>query len=463
MRTIGIDLAVKADHRAVVVDEQGRFLTPVLKVATRAAALAQLLTQARAGAPACPLSAVLEPTGMAWFPVAVYLLRQGVTVYLVKCQQVAALRRYYRCQAKSDRIDARVLAKLPLHSPETLHALRLRAGAAVACQRGCVQAERWERQITASKTRFKALLRFAWPGIETVFNDLYAVEVRWFGQHWLNPAAVLQAGVAAIQLAWQESGPNPADSGAWVPALVALAHEVVALYGPASPYLDFDLLQAEVQRDLAGLAYLETQQATLRRQTLRPLYFQLHPERYLETLRGVGLDSATVYASFIGDPARFASLRQFQGWAGMTPKSKESAEVEAKGMHISHAGPRLIRKYAFLDADVARQWDPQFAALYYDQMVHKGKHHTQALCTCATHLLDRVLVVLRNHRPYALRDVDGTPVTAEQARTIIAEKYTVPDEVRRRKTKRYRQARRDQRAEKKQKREIAPTQARSKP
>jgi hypothetical protein len=48
-----------------------------------------------------------------------------VKVYLVNSQQVADLRRFYRKYAKSDRIDARVLARLPIVNPEKLHALQL--------------------------------------------------------------------------------------------------------------------------------------------------------------------------------------------------------------------------------------------------------------------------------------------------------------------------------------------------
>jgi len=463
MRILGIDLAVKAEHRAVVVDERGRFVTPVLKVTTRAEDLERLLVRAREGAPRCKLCAVMEPTGMAWFPVAVYLVRKGVTVYLVNSQAVIDLRRVYHRHAKSDRIDTRVLAQLPLHDPELLHPLKFGGAVALACQRGCAQLDRWTRQIAAIKNRLKASLRFAWPGIETVFTDLYAVKARWFAEHWLDPHAVLRAGGPRLQQAWQESGLNPEDSGAWVPALVALAEQVVALYGPKPLYLDFELLQAEVQRDLVLLAYLETQANALRLKTVRPLYRQLQPDRLLETIPGVGQDGAAVYASFVGCADRFDSARLFRGWSGMVPQSKESAEVESKGLPINHAGPRLIKKYAFLDAEVARQWDPQVAARYFDQMVNKGKHHHQAICACATHLLDRVFVVLRDHKPYEVRDVDGQPVTPDEARRVITQKYTVPEEVRRRTTKRHRQARRDQRAEKKQKREEARTGVRSKP
>jgi hypothetical protein len=329
---------------------------------------------------------------------------------------------------------------------------------ALACQRGRSQLDRWARQIAASKNRLKASLRFAWPGIETVFADLYALKARWFAEHWLDPQAVLRAGVPRLQQAWHESGLKPGDSRAWAPALVALAQDVIALYGPEPRYLDFELLQAEVQRDLALLAYLETQA-----ETVRPLYRQLQPDRLLETIPGVGQDGAAGDTSFVGCVDRFDSARLFRGWSGMVPQSKESAEVESKGLPINHAGPRLIKKYAFLDAAVARQWDLQVAALYYDQLVNKGKHHNQAICARATHLLDRVYVVLRDHKSYEVRDVDGQPVTVEEARTIIAEKYVVPKEVRRRTTKRDRQGRRDQRAEKKQKREEARTGVRSKP
>jgi hypothetical protein len=82
------------------------------------------------------------------------------------------------------------------------------------------------------------------------------------------------------------------------------------------------------------------------------------------------------------------------------------------------------------------------------QMVHKGNHHCQAVCACATHLLDRVRAVLRDGRPYELCDIDGTPLTWQEARAIIAERYHVPEEVRK--------ARRDKYAERKRKRRSPP-------
>jgi hypothetical protein len=225
---------------------------------------------------------------------------------------------------------------------------------------------------------------------------------------------------------------------------------VLKLYGPDA--LDYTLLQQEVCREQRILALLEDHADIVWKQTIRPLYRQLHPTRQLESLYGVGEESAAVLTSFIGRVERFPNNRKFRGWHGLVPESRQSGQAESKGLSISQAGPDLVKKYAYLDADVARRYDPQIAAVYYEQMVSKGNHHNQAVCACATHLLDRVRTILLQDRPYELRDVDGSPVTPQEARTIIAERYTVPDEVRRRNNRRARKRRADQQAEHKQKR-----------
>ena len=228
------------------------------------------------------------------------------------------------------------------------------------------------------------------------------------------------------------------------------AHDALhGVYGSDGQFLDFEQQQAEVQRDQVWLTWLEQQHHTLRLRTVRSLYRAVHPSRNLETLKGVGQDSAAVYVSFIGDPRRFSSTRLFHGWTGLVPDSEQSAESEAKGLHLSQAGPDLIKKFAYLDAEIARRYDPQIAAIYYDQIMHKGKHHKQAVCACATHLLDRVLAVLRHDKPYVVRDTDGTALSGQQARAMIVERYSVPGEVRQRTNKRNRRMRAEQRAERK--------------
>ena len=446
-RIIGIDLAIEAKHKAVVLDQdRNEFVSSVLSFHTDPADLAHVLTVARQGATdPVRVLAVLEATGMAWFSVGTYLASQGVEVYRVNGQQVAELRHIYQRRAKSDRIDARVLARLPLLYPERLHRLHLPVGPQLALQRAVREAARLTEMITATKNRLRATDQLAWPSLPDIVPP-YSARAFWLRAHWYHPWQVLAAGEDALVQAWTEASPTqPADT-TWLKALLPLAQRIVELYG-APDCLDYEQLQTQLQREQAHLQTWQQQRHDLRLHTIRPLYRQLHPQRHLETIRGIGQDSAAVYIAFIGDIQRFPTIPDFRGWSGMLPFSAQSAQAQAQGLHITKAGPDLLKAAAFLNAHVARQWDPQLAALYYRQIVEFGKHHNQATCACATHLLNRIYTILKEERPYQLRDVDGTPISVQQARDICLKRYHVPQTVRQHNNHRIRQARTEQHAE----------------
>ncbi len=447
MRTIGIDLGVTAPHKAMVADERGQFVSSLLSFHSDWRDLERVVASARVGVASDePLQAVMEPTGMAWFTVATGLSQLGVTpIYLVNGRKVHDLRKFYKRHSSSDRISARVLAKMPVVDAESLYPLELPTAGQLTCQRGCKELDRLETLTTAIQNRLRDTDRFAWPGLEErVFKDIFSPAARWFRSHWYDPAQVVAAGAGEIRRG-ATVVVEAKDDLSWVEELVRLASELVKLYRPER--LDYRSLQQEVERDQRRLASFEQEADGLWQDTVRPAYHQLHPSRHLESLYGVGERSGAVYASFIGRVGRFPDQPHFRGWHGLVPDSRQSGESESQGLHVSQAGPDPVKKFAYLGADVARHYDPQIAALYYDQMVNKGKSHAQAVCACATHLLDRVRIILLEDRPYELRDVDGTPVTPEQARIIIAEHYTVPDEVRARRKRRARQERAAQRAE----------------
>lgn len=453
MRILGIDLAVTASHRAILADERGRFIGRLVKFRTCQADLERVYALARRGmAPDEPLAVVMEATDIVWYAVAIFFQQRGATVYLVNPRMSADLAHFYQRYAKSDRLSAQTLVRLLVVKPEKLHPW-VRLGADhLALQRGCKELDRLTTQASAIQNRLRSADHLGWPDLHRrVFADPFSAAARWFRDHFYDPRRVVEAGVAGLRQAWQKAEAYDGDKD-WIEPLLTLAQEVLSLYGKEGDYLDYEALADEVRREQRRLAELEADARFVRLNVTRPRYRQLHPSRNLETIKGVGQDGAAVYVAFAGDPKRFTTNRAFRGWSGMVPYSDQSGEREGKGLHITQAGPDLVKKYAFLQAETARRWDPQIAAIYHDQMVNKGKHHTQAVCACATHLLDRILVVLAEDRPYKLRDVDGTPVTDQQAQAIIAEHYTVPDEVRQRNNHRARRERAERQAERKEER-----------
>jgi transposase len=453
VRIIGIDLATKAKHRAIIANERSRFISPLLKFDTQLADLERVWARALHGArPEEELVVVMEATDINWYPVAVYFAQRGATVHVVNPRLSADLGRFYKRHARSDRLSAKVLARLPLVSPDSVYPLVLSGAGYLALQRACQELDRLTVQISAHKNRLQAIDRLGWPGLKRrVFPSPAGVITRWFREHFYDPQRVVVAGVEGLRQAWRAADVYNEDE-TWIEPLLALAQERLTLYGDQGAYVDYEALSDEVCREQRRLAAVEVDAHEVRIHITRPRYRRLHPSRHLETMPGVGQDGAAVYTALVGAPVRFACNRAFRGWSGMVPRSRQSGESESKGLPLSQAGPNLIKKYAYLDADAARKTDPQIAAIYYDQMVHKGKHHTQAVCACATHLLDRVRIILTEDRPYELRDVDGTPLTREQARAIVAERYTVPDEVRQRNSRRARRERAEEEAEREEER-----------
>jgi hypothetical protein len=103
---------------------------------------------------------------------------------------------------------------------------------------------------------------------------------------------------------------------------------------------------------------------------------------------------------------------------------------------MSKAGPSLLRTTFYRAADTARRQDPQLARIYYVQMTERGANHLKACCVVAGHLAERAWAVLHRGTPHVVCDNNGNPVTAQEAKRIIAERWTVPEEVRKRRRSR---------------------------
>ena len=115
----------------------------------------------------------------------------------------------------------------------------------------------------------------------------------------------------------------------------------------------------------------------------------------------------------------------------MIPRVNQSGNTETRA-GITKQGDPGLRRDIWFAAELARHQDPQLAAKYYRLIVERRLHHYSAVCHLATTLLTRIAACWRNGQTYIVRDVDGRPVTLEQARAIIAERYTIPPEHRRR-------------------------------
>jgi len=169
---------------------------------------------------------------------------------------------------------------------------------------------------------------------------------------------------------------------------------------------------------------------------LEQLYRELHPSDNLRTIPGVGEHTAPTFLATVGDPARFRSQSAFANYSGVVSAAKQSADAEAKGLRMTKAGPDIMKWALYQSGQIGRRYGPQLTWVYYREMVHYGKNHKQAMGAVMSHMGARVLAVLREDRPYELRDIDGRPTTSEEARKLILLNYQVPEEIKRERRRR---------------------------
>ena len=136
----------------------------------------------------------------------------------------------------------------------------------------------------------------------------------------------------------------------------------------------------------------------------------------------------------MGRPGRFPNASAFKAFTGLTPQADQTGQADRKHQPMTKAGPRALRSQLVQSADTARKLDPQLAAAYHARMTQRGATHRKALCVVAARLAGRAWLAFARGEPYVVCDLDGQPVTAAQAKQLIAERFTVPAEVRRRRS-----------------------------
>jgi transposase len=364
---------------------------------------------------------------------------------MVPSEQSADLRAYYSKHTKTDRLDAELLARLPVLHPDGLHP-ETANGPGDALKRAVKIRSGLVHRRSACMHRLDALLEILGPDwVAALGSDMTQTAFRFLVQ-WAHPHRVKRLGRARLARWFQTQtrkswGPRRADE------VVSAAEATLALWGDEG--LDWDELAADISAEASIALELSTQIARLDHR-IHDLYCEIDPDGIVMSAPGVGKILAAQILGRLGDPHRFTSLAAARSFSGLVPRRNASGLTDFGG-GPSKQGDACLRQALFSAADHARKSDPTLAARYQRLMLDTGRHHNSAVCTIATVLFTRIVSCLRNGVPYQLVDIDGTPITAEQGRSIVAERYQIPDEIRAARrlvsNQRSRQPRRDERAQ----------------
>jgi len=290
---------------------------------------------------------------------------------------------------------------------------------------------RLSADIGRRKNRIRALAQALVPTIGAALGeglnhtDLAVLE------RYADPRALLAAGPARLRrlIATTSRGQLGA---AKAQALRTAAAEAVALWdGDSAAALDD--LAAEVASQVRLVRAAEAERT--RHQHARDTALaHVDPAGLAASLPGLGPVGTAQLVATMGRPGRFPNAGAFKAFTGLTPRANQTGQTDRKHQPMTKAGPRALRSQLIQSADTARKLDPQLAAVYHAQMTQRGATHRKALCVVAARLAERAWLTFARGEPYVVCDLDGQPVTPDQAKHLIAEHFTVPTEVRRRRS-----------------------------
>jgi transposase len=309
---LGIDLACRSDHQASLADERGEFIWSGWRFRTTPADLERLWAKLPDDA---VVVAVIEPTRNAWVPVAAWLRARGAKVVLVPPEQSADLRDYYNKHTKTDRLDSRVLARLPLLHPEGLRTID-DLGPGESLRRAVRHRSSLVKRRASAGLRLDALVELLGPAWADVLGSGdYNKTALAVLERYADPRALKKLGRKRLTTLMIRS-----SRGAWREAkadeLLAAADETLELW--AAGGLDFAELADDIAAEVRVIAAFDAEIAAVE-DRIDSLYDDVDPAGIVRSAPGIGVTLAAGILGRTGDLRRFANLAGVRSFSPGSP------------------------------------------------------------------------------------------------------------------------------------------------
>ncbi|GJG88789.1 IS110 family transposase [Gemmatimonadetes bacterium T265] len=419
MMYLGFDIG-KRWHDAALLDGDGELVWQARFAPTRSG-LTQLAARL-ADVPPADVQVGLEATGVYWLTLHAWLQQWGApTVRVLNPLQTRAFRNANLRGAKTDRIDAVVIARLLHWGGKRLasHAVPedRQAAAREISRLRTEMVELRARQLTKLHTVLDPLF----PEFAAVFSDLGSPSALAVLARWATPAALARARASEVTrvLHAASRGHLGAETARALRTCAAASVGVVDPYGAAA---------VAVQTLVTHLEQLRAHVVALG-ERLDALQADDAPTRaLLATVPGFGRETVRTWLAELPAMARFAAQAREQARTLKKPKHGADklvaavgldAQVKQSGRSAGHArmskrGNRYVRRAVMLAARSAARTDPQCQAVY-DAQRARGKPYLVALSHVAHQLLHITYSVLLHAKGYELPARFGTVPAPELA------------------------------------------------
>jgi len=391
---VGIDVA-KKKHVCRLMDEFNKDLCPVFTVTNSLEGFNELYRNIlTVEEDFTNVSIALESTGHYSLNIVNFLLQKGFSVHLVN---PLLSKRFSRCvslqNAKNDKIDTRSLARmltvgldLKPYVPVSYHIQQLKEYCRYRCAR---VADR-----SAYKVSVLRLIDILFPELGKSFNNnLNCSSVYSLLSEFSSAQAVASANLTRlVNLLHSASNGRYGKNFA-----VALRDTAKKSIGTVSPARSFEL-----QNTIEHIRILDAEIEAIEQ---RISAFMVQIDSPITSIPGIGIHTAAVILSEIGDFSRFSSPDKILAYAGLVPYVYQSGEYSSTHCHLVKHGSKYLRSALFLAARTACIWNPKFKE-YLRKKTLAGKHYNVIITAVAKKLVRIIFALEKSRRSY---DIDYKP------------------------------------------------------
>lgn len=117
------------------------------------------------------------------------------------------------------------------------------------------------------------------------------------------------------------------------------------------------------------------------------------------TIPGISYRMGAMILAEIGDFSRFDSADQILAYAGMSPSTYQSGQLDNCHSHMEKRGSRYLRYALYNATKYVCHWDNSFGA-YLQKKRSEGKHYNVALSHAAKKLVRLIFAMEKSGRTY---------------------------------------------------------------
>lgn len=388
MHTVGIDVG-KRHHVAVTLDANGQQVGKALRFANDQDGFGQL-RERLAGVDEVALIG-LEATGHYWLALYTMLSDAGYELVVLNPLQIHAYRKSGIRKRKNDRYDAywiadyiRISQQPPSSQPQP-ELLQLR------------ELTRFRASLTEQvgdcKRKVISILDRVFPEYETLFSNVFIQTSRRLLAEALTPDEFADFDLTELAQLLAETS-RGRHGQAKAEELQSLARRSVGI-----GFLG-NALRVQMTCLLQQLTLLDAQRLQLEVE-ITALMDRL--PQFITSIPGIGPVTGAIILAEIGDIHRFAAPEKLVAYAGIDPTVYQSGQFTASQTRMSKRGSPHLRHALWQAAFMATQHDPQLRD-FYQRKRAEGKAHGTAVGAVCRKLLHRIYIVLKEQRPYVIRD-----------------------------------------------------------